>query len=172
MRPAWLPRARGNVKALTAYQAAYTAEVQRARAALARVPEVRSAELIAAAAHVIRVCANALFVYPAAFGALAWLAVSGWSLDAAMQGLHQVYFAQPAEQQQALLDAVVRAWAILAVMFVAFDMAVLDVLAPPRLTPLDRAVDLHMRQWEGRYIAALLQSTSREDTHERPGEDR
>ena len=102
----------------------------------------------------------------------AGLAVSGWSLDAAMQGLHQVYFAQPAEQQQALLEGIVRAWAILAVMFVAFDMAVLDALAPPRLSPLDRAVDLHMRQWEGRYIAALLQSTFREETHERPGEDR
>ena len=61
---------------------------------------------------------------------------------------------------------------IIAVMFVAFDMAVLDALAPPRLSPLDRAVDLHMRQWEGRYIAALLQSTFREETHERPGEDR
>ena len=77
-----------------------------------------------------------------------------------------------AEQQQALLEGIVRAWAILAVMFVAFDMAVLDALAPPRLSPLDRAVDLHMRQWEGRYIAALLQSTFREETHERPGEDR
>ena len=172
MRPAWLTRARGSVQALTDYQAAYAAEAQRARAALARAPQVRSAELVAAAAHVIRVCANALFVYPVAFGALAGLAVSGWSLDAAMQGLHQVYFAQPAEQQQALLEGIVRAWAILAVMFVAFDMAVLDVLAPPRLSPLDRAVDLHMRQWEGRYIAALLQSTFREETHERPGEDR
>lgn len=157
MQRGWLFfKAQGGDRALTDFQAAYSAEEGRAREAFKRRPDIRRAELIAAGVHVLRVCVNALLVFPPAFGALALLAVSGWSLDGAMQTLHQVYYAQPAEQQQAMQEGIARAWALLAVMFVAFDMAVADVLTSARPSPLDRAVALHMEQWEGRYVARAL----------------